>query len=239
MAKRKATAAAALLALALVPARAAELPESARPAYRFAENLTDGVYGILSAPLNAAFAPKRGASPRLEAVSAESSEARFAEELSRKQDRAGRAILDAMPRGSVGAAELGAWRARAVSEETKAASDALAATFAERYGLLRFGRDADRWAREGGNWDARTAASTVVLGGAYAFVAGLRGRLVEGPAQVDFDLNAGRAWLGGDARLATVRLSPRGSPLFVRAELGSRGGRAACDEVGAGWTGRF
>lgn len=230
--------------LAASPAGAADwIDAAARPAYRTAETISDGIYGLIHGELFSPLLPNR-LSDQIKPVPSDTSYSAFQEEFKSKQARALRRIEQARPGEPTSSPErLDLWRAEAIHEETLAVTDAFAATLMSRYQIRRFGDDSRDYASDLDNWDPRFVGSGAVLGGAYLYVAGLRTAWTAGPARMELDLRPGRAMTScarrGQGRLATLRFSPRGSALELRADWDLRDGRSQMGDVGLSYTRRF
>ena len=230
------------LALAAAPARAGDWTDAAAgPAYRAVETVSDGVYGLLRFSLFDPLLPDR-LSQRLGDAPEESSYAGFSVELKSREERAWRAALESRPLGEAATpAAVSDWSRRTFRSETSAAGDALAQSLAARYQIARFGRDSGDFASDFRNWDADFLASAALFGGAYVYLAGLRADWTAGPLLVALDVKPGSALRGqiesGEcAGLASLRLSPRGSPFSLRTDWGVHGARLASERVGLGYS---
>jgi hypothetical protein len=215
-----------LLPLLAVPASAADWNSAAQPVYTAAESFTDGVYAFLS---------RSGEGPR--ATSYEL----FSGELQGRQERAERLIAGSMPVGPASSGDIAVWGGRAVAEEAKALTDTFASTFAQRYEVKPFSLVPGDSAADG---DAGRFASTALFGAAYAYAAGVRADLAAGPVRFDIDVNSGRALRrsseGGPARrLASLRVSPRNSPLYLETVWGIREGRVGRESLGLNYSRHF
>lgn len=218
-----------LLPLFAVSAPAADWNSAAQPVYTAAESFTDGVYAFLSRSGDAPQATSYGL---------------FTGELQAKQERADRIIAESMPVGAATSGAIAAWGERAVAEETKTLSDSFAATFAQRYDLQRFSLASSGPAGDAGDWSAGRFASTALFGAAYAYAAGLRADLSAGPVRFDVDVNSGsalrRSFEGGpERRLASLRVSPRNSPLYLETSWGIRDGRVGRETLGLNYSRPF
>jgi hypothetical protein len=232
----------AIIPLFAAAAPAADFDSAAQPVYAAAENFTDGVYSFLDKPL-ALLLPGRLA-PQWEAAPQESSYDLFERELKSRQDRADRLIEQSLPVGPVSSNGLAAWRGSVVGEERKTLTDAFAATFASRYDLKRYNPLSRDASDDSGGWDPGRLASTVLLGSAYVYAAGLRADFTAGPIKFDADVAPGSALLrscesGRSGRLASLRVSHGDSPLALETDWGMRDGRADRESVGINYTRRF
>ncbi len=202
----------ALAVLAFLPAgaRAASAPDwtdSGRPAFRAAQSLVDGAY---------AFAGRRLLAPLLPGS--------VARGLPRLPDGDAYApfIADLRQREVTLAGE----GAASVSAQRGALIGAFGQAMRDRYRLRVVGRAAQAWARDPAAWDPRDLAPAALLGGACAYLAGLRAALPAGPLDFRLDLAPGArlraAASGTDRRLARVSVGRRGSPLSFYGEWSAR-----------------
>ncbi len=225
------------------PARSEDLAEFSQPLYRGVESVADGVYGLLRGHLLSAFLPNR-LSGKMSAVPCETSERIFAELLRRRQEKTWRRLIAERPAGSMGIQETVAWQRSAVNAHASAFADALVDALVFRYQLERFGQDSGTYASTFSNWDPKFSLSAGMLGGAYLYVAGLRGDFAIGPLQVDFDALSGAslqsALLNGNARkLVALTFARKHSPLAFTSEWGVKAGRIASERVGVNYATRF
>jgi hypothetical protein len=230
-----------LLPALATPAPAANWDSAAQPVYQAAESFTDGVYSFLDRPLS--FLLPGESSSRTGDIPQESSYDLFADELRSKQDRAERLIAAALPAGPVSSGALASWRGRAISEETKALTDTFAATLASRYDLKRLAPGSTGFAGDFDDWGAGRFASAALLGGVYAYAAGLRADLAAGPLRFGVDVNSGaalrRSTEGVSRRLVSLHVSPANSPLFVETSWCLRDGRVGHESLGLNYSRRF
>lgn len=239
------------IALALTLAAAA-LPVSAEgwtdaaahPAYSAVEKLSDGVYGLLRGDLFTPLLPQR-LSQKMSSVPVGDSYTAFTAEMRRRQELAARRNAETIPVGSAShPASQTEWRERAFAAHREAALDALASTLLRRYQLDRFGKDSGEYAANSGHWDREFVTSGLLLGGAYAYFAGVRAGWNAGPAHIGLDLRPGQALKtsvenGSGSGLASLRISPRGTNFALRTDWGVRGGHALAERVGLAYTRRF
>lgn len=237
----KAALAAALLLFPALPAAAAWREAPGRPAYRLAEGLSDGVYGLMRGHLFSALLPRRLVRHMAPAPEKDSYGA-FRARLSRTHARAASRAMDARPRGLAATpAAQAQWAALVRDEEQDALTDAFASTLVDRYELENFGKDSGAYALNRANWEPGFLASASVLGGAYLWAAGVDADWDAGPMRVGLRLAPGWRWRaaaeGNGRRLARLEFSPRGSSLSLRAEWGASG--PAAEKTSLVWERRF
>ena len=240
---RKIALASALIAAALPASAEGWSDAAARPAYRAVETLSDGAYSLLRGSLFTPLLPGR-LSQRMSAVPVTDSYSVFSAELKRRQERAAHRDAESLPLGAATPAALAEWRERALSAHRDAALDALAETLVGRYQLDRFGRDSGDYAAQSGHWDREFMTSAILLGGSYAYLAGIRADWTAGSARFGLDLKPGSALRGAFENgagedLADLRVSPRGTPLCLKTSWGLRNGRARAQKVGLSYARRF
>lgn len=231
--------AAALAATMALPASAQQ--EAGRPVYRLAEGISDGVYSLMRGHLFAALLPRRLAG-RMAPAPDRDSYGVFRARLAKTHARAARRAMEAVPSGAAATpAAQAEWRRLVRDEEQDAVADAFASTLVDRYQLERFGEASGAYALDPGNWEPGFLASASVLGGAYLWAAGVDADWDAGPVNVGVRLAPGWRWrmaaAGGGRRLASLELSPRGSPLSLRAEWGASG--PAAERTSLVWEKRF
>jgi len=215
---------------------------AARPAYRAVETVSDRVYGLLRGDLFTPLLPGR-LSQKMSSVPVADSYPAFTAELRRRQERAARKNAETLPSATNPVAQT-AWRERALSAHREAALDALAQTLLSRYHLDRFGKDSSEYASHGEHWDREFVTSGIILGGAYAYLAGVRAGWTAGPAHIGLDLRPGRTLQtsvedGAGSGLASLSISPRGTNISLRTDWGVRGGHALAERVGLAYAQRF
>ena len=234
-----------LLALAAAPLKAetAIAPDWAsgagRPAFQAVESIADGVFGLASGGVFKPLLPAElGA--RLDAAPESDSYDAFAARLSERERRAAKRDLETRPAADAAPDAVSAWGRESLAAHRDAALDALAGSMADRYGLPVFGRSAGDYALDASHWRADAVAPTVLLGGAYAYLRGIRADVPAGPVKIELELAPGdrlrAAAEGATSRhLARVAVSPLSSPLSLYAEWSAR----SSERVGANWSKRF
>lgn len=234
-------------ALTAAPARAAATPpqawagEASGPAFRAAQAVADGVYEFASGAVLRPILPDALAA-RVASAPDEDSAPVFAARLRARQERAIEAGLASRPAGDAATpAAVADWSRGLLEAQRDAALDAFAMTLADRYRLQRLGRATGDYAKDSAHWSSPDfLAPGFVLGGAYAYLAGVRADFTARGLKFRLDLAPGErlrsaAEGGGAGRLARVAVSRRGSPLSAYAEWSAR----ASERVGATWTRRF
>ncbi len=236
----------ALVALAATLGNAAEpiapswATEAGKPVYRAAQGIADGLYALASGRLIAPLLPDRLAS-RISSVPDEDSLPIFAAHWREKEERAAAAGLAARPTGDAATPmATAAWSRDQLDAQRHALIDAFAATLVDRYRLQKLGRATSAYARNADNWNADFLVPGILLGGAYAYLAGIRADLNVRQMHVRLDMAPGeriRSAAQGDEsrRLARLAISRRGSPLSVYAEWSAH----APQRLGANWSRRF
>jgi hypothetical protein len=235
----------ALLALAAAPVHAEDAiapdwaADAGRPAFQTVQAVADGVFGLASGDVLRPLLPDR-LSDQLRAAPEGDSYDAFAARLREREERAARQDLDTRPAAGAAPEDFQAWSRDALAAHRDAAYDAFAAAMAERYGLPGFGRSANDYALDPDRWTADAVAPGVLLGGAYAYLAGVRADLLAGPVKLGVDLAPGdrlraAAESGSGGRLARVSVSSPGSPLSLYTEWSAR----SSERVGASWSKRF
>lgn len=215
---------------------------AARPAYHAIETVSDRVYGLMRGDLFTPLLPGR-LSQKMSSVPSGDSYSAFTAELRRRQERAARRDAESLQGVTTPQAQT-EWRRRALTAHREAALDALAHTLLGRYQLDRFGKDSGEYAKHGEHWDREFLTSGLLLGGAYAYFAGVRAGWNAGPAHIGLDLRPGQALRssienGSGAGLASLRVSPRGTHLTLRTDWGLHSGRAQAQRVGLSYSNRF
>lgn len=235
-----------LATLTAAPAGAEALPPQAwsgaasAPAFRAAQVLADGAYDLSGALLRPLL-PDAVAARVASAPDADSAPV-FAARLRQRQERAVEAGLASRPAGDAATpAAVAEWSRGLLDAQRDAALDAFAMTLADRYRLQRLGRATGDFARDSAHWtSADFLAPGAVLGGAYAYLAGIRADFAAHGLKFRLDLAPGErlraaAEGGAGGRLARVAVSRHGSPLSVYGEWSAR----ASERVGAVWSRRF
>jgi hypothetical protein len=213
-----------------------------RPAYRFAERLTDGAYEFVRVHLICNLLPER-LTRNLKAAPGQDSGELFSRNLRDRQARFLERARETYPLASTqGAASdprrFQEWGARFVEEQQGVALDAFADTLFQRYQLKSFGRASEGYVKDARNWDAGSALMTGVIGGAMFYASGLHATVPAGGFKLKIDLRPGRklerALLNGAAApgLGSFELGYRDLPVTLAMEWGVAEGRVRGDNAG-------
>ena len=220
---------------------AAGLEDAFRPAYRLVETVSDGAFSLVRVQLFNRLLPGRlhrelGAAPQGDSF------ALFERNFAAKEARLLERLRERYPVAPTGSQpdqnRLDAWRQDAQTRQTHVVADALADTLLDRYGLQRFGRQSENYAKRRQNWDPAFVATAGVIGGGIAYLNGIHGAANFGPVKVDVDMRSGlaieRALRSGTrlSRAAELEIGPRRSRFALAAAWAADNGSLRSDSLG-------
>lgn len=213
-----------------------------RPAYRFVEGLSDGVYDFLRSHLIGSVFPGR-LSRGLRGSPKGDSYALFEYQFERKEARYLERLRESYPiqesaDGHYDPGQVSAWRSWAVEEQVSVAVDSLRDTLMGRYQLELFGKKSGKYAVDRRNWDPGFLTMAGIVGGAFLYLNGLHADAHVGAVKVGLDLRAGlkiqNAAQDHDpmARMAGVELGYKDKPVTIASEWGMQDGRVRNERFG-------
>jgi hypothetical protein len=216
--------------------------DTIRPAYRFVEGISDGVYDFVRLQVIGNILPERMTS-NLYAAPRQDSAALLDKNLSEKEARFLQRAREAYPiagdkAGSVEQAPLQQWRSWAAAEQLSVSVDALKDTLLQRYGLDFFGRSSEAYAKDRRNWDPGFLTMAGLVSGALLYLNGMHATAPLGDLRLGIDLSSGlrvqRAMQSGGAgrRLGGLELGYKGQPLALAADWGVDNERLRGESVG-------
>lgn len=223
-----------------------------RPAYRLAEGAADQVYDVLRRRLLGSLLPGR-LTRGLQRPPERDSYAAFERALKKKEERFAGRLLQRYPRQAFDGLEsslinreerLREWRSWALEEQQAVVVSAFEDALLDRYGMNRFGRYSEDYARDRRNWDPGFLAMAGVIGGAFAYANGIQAEAPMGPVRVQLGLRAGYRILeslaaGGRHRFGHVQLAYRNVPVQLGFEWAVDQGRVVRDAYGLRYEKRF